>query len=138
MKNSSPGSFSSDNNCDIEKDGKLQKFVFKNSVEMKSIDSNALQNEDLKNNALDTKDNYFNEEELEYYKKLLEKEEKKQPSYEINDDTYIKRGELIGEGGYGKVYLGFDEVEGRVIALKEISISIKDSNANSKVCFFNK
>lgn len=134
LKNSSPGSFSNDNNCEIVKDGKVQKFIFKNSVEMKSIDGSVEENNEKNPNYIkDNKDNYFSDEELEYYKNILEKEEKKQPSYEINDDTYIKRGELIGEGGYGKVYLGFDEVEGRVIALKEISISLKESSYNSKV-----
>lgn len=34
----------------------------------------------------------------------------------------FKKGELIGEGSYGKVYQGFDEEQGRLIAIKEIDI----------------
>ncbi len=33
----------------------------------------------------------------------------------------FKKGELIGEGAFGKVYQGFDEDTGQIIAIKEIN-----------------
>ena len=33
-----------------------------------------------------------------------------------------RKGQVIGEGAYGKVYEGFDEDEGKVIAIKEIPL----------------
>lgn len=78
-------------------------------------------------------DGYFNQEELNYYAQRLFNQEKRQRSYEINFNTFIKKGELIGEGGFGKVYTGFDELEGRVIAVKEIIIGSCESESYKSV-----
>lgn len=33
-----------------------------------------------------------------------------------------KKGELIGEGAFGKVYQGFNQDSGQIIAIKEINL----------------
>ena len=79
------------------------------------------------------RDEYFSLEELEYYKTQASTHEKRQRSYEVNFNSMIKKGEVIGEGGYGKVFLGFDEIEGRVVAVKEIKLSSYDSDQGKRV-----
>jgi len=65
-------------------------------------------------------DNYFTEKELDYYDKLYETEFCDLP--ETKTVTNYKKGELIGEGAYGKVFKGFDENHGRLIAIKELDL----------------
>jgi serine/threonine protein kinase len=48
----------------------------------------------------------------------------------------FKKGELIGEGSYGKVYQGFDEQQGKLIAIKELDLR-RVSSKNLKVCKYN-
>lgn len=48
-----------------------------------------------------------------------------------------KKGELIGEGSYGKVYQAFDEEVGQLIAVKEIDIrKISYKMVDSKISSF--
>lgn len=107
------------------------KFQFDNQSESNdvSINRGKLDSSPVSDMMKEVFDGYFNADELEYYSKRLSNNEKRQRSYEVNFNTYIKRGDLIGEGGFGKVYTGFDEVEGRVVAIKEIKIQ---ENENSK------
>ena len=57
---------------------------------------------------------------MAYYSKLYETEK-----YDIIEPKKIirfQKGELIGEGSFGKVYQGFDGDSGQIIAIKEIDI----------------
>lgn len=105
-----------------------KKFEFDNRSEKYdvSINRGKLDNSPVSDMMKEVFDGYFNADELEYYSKRLSNNEKRQRSYEVNFNTFIKRGDLIGEGGFGKVYTGFDEVEGRVVAVKEIKIQEND------------
>lgn len=48
-----------------------------------------------------------------------------------------KKGNLIGEGSFGKVYQGFDEDVGNIIAIKEIDLEIiGDTYLESKISSF--
>ena len=51
---------------------------------------------------------------------------------DIKKVTNYKKGELIGEGAYGKVYKGFDEVHGRLIAIKEVDLKAFSKEINVK------
>lgn len=108
----------------------------KNKFKFDSYGSSSKKEKESNMNTIkqETYDKYFNEEEIEYYKKLYSKT-KIESSVQINFDTYIKKGELIGEGGYGKVYLGFDERTGGVLAIKEIKITKDTKDHMDNVCF---
>ncbi len=50
----------------------------------------------------------------------------------------IRKGELIGEGAFGKVFSAFDEDRGMLIAMKQIDIKKlkkKSENVNEKLIF---
>jgi serine/threonine protein kinase len=73
---------------------------------------------------------------LENYEKILEKESiiineirqiKKYFHFIFNKNSY-KKGSLIGEGSYGKVYQAFDEDIGNIIAIKEIDIKYTNND----------
>lgn len=76
-------------------------------------------------------DSYFDNYELSYYEKLYKNElyEDIEPKRKI---IRFKKGELIGEGAFGKVYQGFDEDTGQIIAIKEINFR-KINNKNLDV-----
>ncbi len=77
-------------------------------------------------NANKNWDNYFTLEELQHYERLYETEIDDIP--EIKKVTNYKKGERIGEGAYGKVFKAFDEVHGRLIAIKEVDLKELSSN----------
>lgn len=64
---------------------------------------------------------YFNENELKYYKQK-EEIEKLSNSEEVFNSNFLKlkKAEAVGEGGFSKVYKGFDEIQGKLIAIKEL------------------
>ena len=40
----------------------------------------------------------------------------------------VRRGELIGSGAFGRVYLGLDELSGAIVAVKEITFEVHASD----------
>lgn len=81
-------------------------------------------------------DEYFSKEDLEYYKIKYEGLQAYQTSTVGYKNSYLKKqfkkGDMIGEGGFGKVYKGFDEVDGKPFALKEIKIAGSSSKSVRK------
>lgn len=69
-------------------------------------------------------DRYYNANDYLYYKENL-KEEALKPKSMIDDYSIknFKKGKLLGEGSFGKVYEGFEESRGQVIAIKEFELS---------------
>lgn len=58
---------------------------------------------------------------------------------EKNIITRYEKGNLLGEGSFGKVYEGFDKDQGNIFAIKEIDlkkINIKDKNISNKINSF--
>lgn len=50
----------------------------------------------------------------------------------------IKKGDIIGEGAFGKVYQGFDEETGQIVALKEIDLKkLSIKGLESKLSIFD-
>ena len=99
------------------------------------------------NNINNNPPSYFSEEEIQYYKNLYKNEkiftENEREIFNISDNTSInnqndsknsninnennstfhyKKGALIGEGSYGKVYKSFNEDDGKTYAIKEIDL----------------
>lgn len=82
---------------------------------------------------INSNNSYFNNEELQYYKNYLDNANNIDSLHDENKDMVIcnrilKKGELIGEGGFSKVYKAFDETEGILVAIKELKINVDDSN----------
>jgi len=96
---------------------KIDQILEKRQNKMNERNKNEKDKENLNKSNWD---NYFSQEELEYYDKLYETENFDRP--EIKKVTNYKKGELIGEGAYGKVFRAFDETHGRLIAIKEVEI----------------
>lgn len=76
-------------------------------------------------------ENYFTREQLNYYSEKYDQPVPKQQR-ELNFST-IKKGDLIGQGAYGKVYLGLDEEDGKLLAIKEINLEKLDARGQLEV-----
>lgn len=74
-------------------------------------------------------DRYFKVNDLIHYKKMIDLESKTRISLSNQISIpNIKIGKLLGEGSFGKVYEGFDELNGKVIAVKEFHLPDISSN----------
>ncbi len=71
-------------------------------------------------------DQYFSKEDQAYYKQYLNNEDFDSTKINIDYDTIgtLKKGKLLGEGSFGKVYEAFDENKGKMVAVKEFKIKL--------------
>ena len=114
-----------------------KKYVNKTIVEY--LNNTSLHDHD---NTLIIDDNYFSKKELDQYTAELIQENKysnKQLSNNYydslsNNTHYFKKGKILGEGSFGRVYEAFDETKGIMLAIKEIvvsNISISDEKLHN-------
>lgn len=99
-------------------------------------------NEDqlILHNEFNNDDEYFSREDLIYYDQILKDEiefnSKDHDSTKITNNeisTNLKKGKLLGEGSFGKVYEAFDDIKGQMIAIKEFKINILEGFSSSKL-----
>lgn len=79
------------------------------------------------------KDDYFSKDEIDNYNHFLKEEGNININQEFLINHIIRKGDLIGEGGFSKVYKAFDENLGKIVAVKELKIGSIDTSKNRLV-----
>ena len=105
---------------------KKENLVVNNNLELKQ--------EETYNND----DKYFTKEDLIYYKDIINNENFNDKTKDTADNDLImysnnfKKGKLLGEGSFGKVYEAFDDTKGQMIAIKEFKIKLLTEKLNKE------